>query len=93
MPSPTIHHVVLPCLHLFSIFLCFLSISGYTPYVFQAWRRTTCGLCILFYPLIMSRSCFFFFCHHTHQKRFEENMGNLMLAYLCFAFTKPGGHS
>ena len=36
---------------------------------------------------------FAFFCHHTHQKRFEENMGNLMLAYLCFAFTKPGGHS
>lgn len=38
-------------------------------------------------------SVLLFFCHHTHQKRFEEIMGNLMLAYLCFAFTKPGGHS
>ena len=36
---------------------------------------------------------FFSLPSHTHQKRFEENMGNLMLAYLCFAFTKPGGHS
>lgn len=45
-------------------FFCFLSISGYTPYVFQAWRRTTCGFCILFYPLIMSRFCFFFAITH-----------------------------
>lgn len=92
-PLPPFIMLYCLCLHLFSIFFCFLSISGYTPYVFQAWRRTSCGFCILFYPLIMSRFCFFSLPSHTHQKRFEENMGNLMLAYLCFAFTKPGGHS